>query len=118
MPLIEVTYDRDSLPFSDIKKLGPKLAAIVAARLSFEGVQLTEADVEVRFRERGAFDVHAPSFGVTIYANDYPDRHARVATIANDISDDIRSLRLNPRAFVRNAYVWLLLMPSGFTRLP
>ncbi len=121
MPLVIVTWHPSVIDPGTLHDLGKDIQSLVASTLSVsdEGGDLTETDIEVRFRQPGRDDINASNFSVEVVANLYPERVKNLDGLTKQIADALRKHPLIPRGLIGNetSFVWVLLCPAGFAFL-
>ena len=110
MPLVVVTSGADVMPDAESAVFGEDLARIVADAFSAYDENISNYDVEVRFREPDERDVHAPAFAVEITATYSAARSEYRLEIVASIVEQIKNLTyFDLQEHQRPAFVWLIL---------
>jgi len=110
MPLVEVVHSKVLLNVPDMLK---GIRAIVARALDCKepGGDLTETDIEVRFRKYSEDDVTEHDVAITISASNFFAREADIDRRRAEIVEWVRG-KLSQNNF--KFYVWVRLFPASF----
>lgn len=111
MPLVVVSYREVALDHGGVKKVVEALPQLVSKALSVKDGPLVPGDIEVRTWRVGELDIVHHDVEITVFANRYPERLAKLDLATVAINSSIAHLLSGTGL---RGYVWILLSPGSF----
>lgn len=111
MPIVQIRYNRVSIPSEAVDALRQSLPVVAAEALTCEeSIKYQPKHIMLEIEQMGALDVNCKSMNIRVWAHDYASRRSNLDAIRKKIANEV-SRRLPDGA---DWYVWVLLVPSSY----